>query len=225
MTRKNPGQHLAGGLRLIVISDVEMAGGEEAMVRALEDALDAGARAVQLRDKTRSARALLPLARHLADRCRDRGALFFVNDRVDLALASGAHGVHVGPHDLPVAAVRRCVPDHFIVGASTDDPQEAVRLVSDGADYIGCGAIWATGSKADAGTPVGPEGAGNVVRAVGGRSGVPIVAIGGITPERVAALAGTGIAGVAVIGSIMGSPDPGGATRSMLSALETLTGS
>lgn len=198
-------------LRLIVVTDAGAAR-PRPLQEVVEAALAAGAPAVQLREKGRSAGELLDLARSLRDRCRARGALLFVNDRLDLALAAEADGVHLGPDDLPVSAARRWAPEGFLVGYSTDDPGEARAAVADGADYIGCGTVWPTPSKAGAGEPIGPGGLARVARAVR----VPVVGIGGITPENVHLLRGSGAAGVAVIGAVMAAADPAEAVRKLL---------
>jgi len=175
-------------------------------------ALAAGKPAVQLRAKGVSARELLELGRAVLPLARERGALVFVNDRLDVALALGADGVHLGPDDLPVAAARRAMGAGFLIGASTDDPAAAKQLVLDGADYIGCGAVYATSTKADAGDVIGLAGLDRVARAVE----VPVVGIGGITVERSAEVATTHAAGVAVVGAVMAAADPGVAVRGLL---------
>jgi thiamine-phosphate pyrophosphorylase len=203
-------------LRLIVITDARLAGsrGIEAVVEA---ALGAGAPAIQLREKHAGAGDMLSLARRLRELTRAAGALLFVNDRVDVALAAQADGVHLGPKDLPVELVRRYTPAGFLIGYSTDDPELARRAVVDGADYIGCGTVWATSSKDDAGRAIGPAGLARVAEAVP----VPVVGIGGITPQRALELTGTGAAGVAVVGAVMAALDPADATRQLLRAFET----
>jgi thiamine-phosphate pyrophosphorylase len=111
-----------------------------------------------------------------------------------------------------VAAVRGCVPRDFLVGFSTDDPELARRAVADGADYLGCGAVYATGTKVEAGAVIGVDRLDRVARAVE----VPVVAIGGVTPARAPELARTAAAGVAVIGAIMSAADPAAAVRELL---------
>jgi thiamine-phosphate diphosphorylase len=136
---------------------------------------------------------------------------------MDVALALGADGVHVGPDDLPVADVRRAVPADFLVGTSTDDPERARALATAGADYIGCGTVYATQSKADAGTVIGLEGLQRVIAAVD----VPVVGIGGIDAPRSAEVAAyTGAVGVAVIGAVMGADDVERAVRALLAPWE-----
>jgi thiamine-phosphate pyrophosphorylase len=202
---------LARRLRLIVITDAELAR-PRAVNEVVAEALAAGAPAVQVRAKGASARALLELGRSVLPLARERGALVFVNDRLDVALALGADGVHLGPDDVPVAAARRAMGEGFLVGASTDDPEVARRLVAEGADYIGCGTVYATSTKADAGEVIGLAGLDRVARAVD----VPVVGIGGITVERSAEVATTRAAGVAVVGAVMAAADVGAAVRGLL---------
>jgi len=176
-------------------------------------ALAAGAPAVQIRAKDASARDLLELGRRVLPAARASGALLFVNDRLDVALALGADGVHLGPDDIPVAAARRAAPPGFLIGASADDPEVARKLVADGANYIGCGAVYATATKPDAGDVIGLDGLDRVARAVD----VPVVGIGGITVERAAEVAmHTAADGVAVVGAIMKAVDVGSTVRGLL---------
>lgn len=206
-----PSSPLAGRLRLIVITDRRLAR-PRPVEEVVEEALRAGAPAIQLREKGWGPGRSLPLALALRELCTEHGALFFVNDRLDLALAAGADGVHLGPDDLPVSDVRRAAPAGFLIGFSTDDPGQARKAEKDGADYIGCGTVWPTSSKEDAGNAIGPEGLARVVRAVH----IPVVGIGGITADNVKELRGTGTAGVAVMGAVMGAADPGGVVRQLL---------
>jgi thiamine-phosphate pyrophosphorylase len=202
---------LARRLRLIVITDVALAA-----PRSVEDvvarALEAGAPAVQLRDKNASARELLTTGGRLLDLTRAAGALLFLNDRADVALALGAEGVHLGPADVPVAALRRAVPEGFLIGASADDPEVARGLVADGAAYIGCGAVYATSTKPDAGDVIGLEGLERVAAAVA----APVIGIGGIDVARSVEVAQTRAGGVAVVGAVMRAPDVGAAVRGLL---------
>lgn len=200
-------------LRLIVITDFAIAHPRSA-IEVVRASLAAGAPAVQLRMKGAAPSALLEVGRELRVATRDAHALLFVNDRVDVALALGADGVHLGPDDLPVAAIRNVVPPRFLVGCSTDDPAVAARAERDGADYIGCGAVFGTRSKDVGGERIGVDQLARVVRA----TRLPVVGIGGITPANAAAVAATGAAGVAVIGAVMAAPDPGDATRRLLDA-------
>lgn len=211
-------EDLPSKLRLIVITDRSLAAPRTVEVVVLE-CLAAGARAIQLRDKSASSRDLLDQARILRQITLDWGALLFVNDRFDVALAAGADGVHLGPDDLPVASVRAVAPQGFLVGHSTDQPDRARQAVADGADYIGCGAVFPTTTKKDAGKIIGLTGLAQVTSAVT----VPVVGIGGVTPGGAREIARTSSAsGVAVIASVMAAENPGGVVRELLAPFEEL---
>lgn len=213
MTPSGPARdELAARLRLIVITDRDLARPRE-VTEVVGEALRAGAPAIQLREKTLPPRDTLPLARRLRADTRAAGALFFVNDRPDLALAVGADGVHLGPDDLPVAAARRIAPPPFLIGYSTDDPDAARAAVADGAHYIGCGAVFPTSTKSDAGRAVGLRGLARVVAAVD----APVVAIGGIDAARAPGVFRVG-AGCAAVSAVMAAADPGRAVHSILRA-------
>ena len=207
---------LADRLRLTVITDEALAR-PRALSDVVREALAAGAPTIQLRLKGASARELLEATHTLMPIVRSAGALLIVNDRLDVALAAGADGVHLGPDDPPVLDARaasgtRAAADPFIVGYSVDTVDEAARAEAEGADYLGVGAVYETAHKADAGEVIGLEGLRRVVQAVS----IPVVAIGGITPERARAVAETGACGCAAIGAVMGSPEPGDAVRALL---------
>ena len=209
---------LADRLRLTVITDEALAR-PRALSDVVREALAAGAPTIQLRLKGATARELLEAAHTLIPIVRSAGALFIVNDRLDVALAAGADGVHLGPDDPPVMDARtvaadtvRAVAEAFIVGYSADTTDRATRAEAEGADYLGVGAVYATANKSDAGEVIGLEGLRRVVKAVS----IPVVAIGGITPERARAVAETGACGSAIIGAVMGSPEPAEAVRALL---------
>jgi thiamine-phosphate pyrophosphorylase len=203
---------LREALRLIVITDRALAA-PRSVGEVVEEALQAGARAIQLRDKGATPREVLEQAQHLREITRRWGALLFLNDRFDIALAAEADGVHLGPEDLPVAAVRAAVPRGFLIGHSTDVPDVARKAEEDGADYIGCGAVFPTSTKKDAGEVIGVEGLARVAEAVS----IPVVGIGGVTPQGARAIAAESrAAGVAVVGAVMGAPDVGRAVRALL---------
>jgi len=199
-------------LRLIVITDRALAS-PRSIDSVIEECLDAGAPAIQLRDKDAAPEELLRQALRLR-RLTDRwGALLFINDRFDVALAAGADGVHLGPEDLPVAEVRRAAPPGFLIGHSTDIPEVAGQAEADGADYIGCGAVFPTSTKKDVGAVIGVPGLDSVATSVN----IPVVGIGGIEPDGAARIARESrAAGVAVIGVVMGSPRPGDVVRELL---------
>jgi thiamine-phosphate pyrophosphorylase len=204
---------LIQALRLIVITDQRLAS-PRSVTEVVASALAAGARAIQLRAKDASGDTLLQHAGDLIGLTRAAGALLFINDRVDVALASGADGVHLGPDDLPIAAVRRATPAGLLLGYSTDDPERARQAEADGADYIGCGAVWGTATKDVGDERIGLAGLRRVAAAVT----IPVIAIGGVTPSRAREIPPTGAAGVAVVGAVMAADDPGAAVRSLLDA-------
>jgi len=199
--------------RLHVITDTRPGRDALSVVAA---ALSAGADTVQVRvEDDCTDRDAFSLAGRMLALCAPYGVLCLVNDRVDVALAAGADGVHVGADDLPVAVVRRLLGPLAVVGATARDPETARRAVDDGASYLGCGPAFATSTKDGLPDPIGPSG----VAAVAGAVDVPVVAIGGIRVERIAELTRAGASGVAVVGALSSAPDPAAATRALLWAL------
>jgi thiamine-phosphate pyrophosphorylase len=199
-------------VRLIVITDRRLAA-PRPLTEVVEAALAAGAPAIQLRDKHATPAGVLEQARALLPLVRAAGALLFINDRVDVALAAGADGVHLGPLDLPVAAARRIAPPGFFIGCSTDDPAHARRAEVEGASYIGCGAVFGTITKADLGDEaIGTARLDEVARAVG----IPVVGIGGIDAANIHRVGATHAAGAAVVGAVMRAEDPAAAVRDLL---------
>ena len=181
----------------------------------VDECLEAGATAVELRDKRATSRELYGAARALVPVVRRHGALFLVNDRIDVARAVVADGVHLGPEDPPPAEVRRRVPGDFLVGYSTDDPDEARRAADAGADYLGVGAVYGTETKADAADErIGPQRVAEVLEA----AGLPGVGIGGIDETNAGEVAALG-AGVAVSSAVMDAPRPAEAVRRLRRAL------
>jgi thiamine-phosphate pyrophosphorylase len=198
--------------RLHVLTDARA--GRDALGLAFQ-ALAAGAPVIQLRVKDRDDRDLYDLGLRLVAACTARGAICIVNDRVDLALAIGAHGTHLGAGDLPVAAVRRIAGPGHLIGGTAREPVRAAQLVAEGANYLGVGPAYATSTKDGLPAPIGPVGIGAVARTVR----VPVIAIGGITVDRVAGLLAVGAHGVAVVGAVSDADDPGAATKDLLAAL------
>lgn len=202
---------LAHRLRLMVISDPDTGAGR-GLLDIVRGALRGGAPAIQLRAKAATAREMLELARALAPEIRSAGALFLVNDRVDIALSAGAGGAHLGDDDLPLSAARAIAPPGFVLGRSADTVEQARAAEREGADYIGAGPVYVTASKADAGIPIGPDGIRNIASAVG----IPVVGIGGIKNTTAGAVTAAGAAGVAIIRAVINAPDPERATRALL---------
>ena len=170
--------------------------------RALAEALDGGCRLIQFRDKLAYPRLLLSRAKRFAGACREAGALFVVNDRLDVALLSGAGGCHLGQDDLPIPAARRIVPKNFLLGASTRNVREARKAQEEGADYIGVGAIFPTTTKGDAGEPRGSRLVEEVAEAVS----IPTVAISGIARKNVREVIRAGASAFAVISDLFTGP-------------------
>lgn len=178
-------------------------------------ALEGGASTVQWRDKRREKGDQLPQARAVLGACRERGALLVVNDHVDLALAIGADGVHLGQHDLPVELVRPLVPAGFVVGVSTNNADEARAAEANGASYIAVGAVFPTASKEPERTRAASPGR---VREVKAAVRVPVVAIGGINATNVGLVIDAGADAAAVISAVCAADDPKAAARALASA-------
>ena len=176
----------------------------EPLARAL---LDGGARVLQLRMKGASAAAMLAVVDELKPLCRQREALLIVNDRLDVALAGNADGVHLGQDDLPLAEARRLAPS-LTIGVSTHDEAQARAAAEGGADYLGFGPIFATATKQNPDPVVGVERLVTVCRLP-----LPVVAIGGITLQGAADCARAGAAAVAVIAAVNSAPDVVAAAR------------
>lgn len=191
-------------LRLYLVADPDHS--PIPLTEAVSLALQSGVTAVQLRAKQMNDRAYLALARQLSCVSRQHGALFLVNDRVDIALLADADGVHVGVTDLMPVDIRRYVPPDFIIGYS---PESDVDPSCSGADYLGIGPVFGTTSKTDAGGALGLESFSQSAR----EAVVPVVGIGGITAANANAVLGAGACGVAVISAILGSTDITAATR------------
>lgn len=189
-------------LTLYVIPDRRL-GAPRSILEQTAAALEGGATAIQLRDKELTARELTDLASRMTEMCREKGAKLFVNDRLDVALAAGADGCHLGQSDLPLAAARKLAPRPFLLGRSARTVEQARIALEEGADYLGVGAVYPTGTKDDA-SVIGIEG----LRAVVKFTSLPVVAIGGIGSSSVRDVMATGASGVAVVSAVVGTPDP-----------------
>lgn len=181
----------------------------------LRAAIRGGAQVVQLRAKDVSTRDLLEMARTVRSITWETGTTFIVNDRLDVALASGADGVHLGPEDLPVHEARRIAGPGLIIGASAGDPETARRLEGEGAGYLGSGPVYPTDTKPDTRAVIGPDGLARVTEAVG----IPVVGIGGIDPERARQVMAAGARGVAVISALFHAHDPEARAREFVARL------
>lgn len=197
-------------LDLYVVTDDELSRGR-GHVETARLAAAGGADVVQLRDKGRSGRELMRLAEEMLAAIGGTGAILVVNDRLDVALAAGAHGVHLGQDDLPVAAARRLAPPGFIIGASVSSVEEAVQAEKDRADYVALSPLFSTPSKRDAGPGLGLA----VLKSVSEAVSIPVIAIGGINCGNAAEVIRSGAVGIAVISAVVGQPDVREAAREL----------
>lgn len=198
--------------RLHVLTDPV---GDRRAVEVVAAALEAGARCIQVRAKRLSDRDHLAFAVEVVARCREVGAVCLVNDRVDIALASGADGVHLGADDLPIADARAVAGDRLVIGGTARDPVTAAAAVAAGADYLGAGPLYTTTTKEGLPDPIGHDTLAAIARTVP----VPVLGISGITAERVPEVLATGAHGVAVTAAVTDAADPGSATAALLARL------
>jgi thiamine-phosphate pyrophosphorylase len=210
--RDEPGW-LTSRLAVYLVADPDQTSHD--LLETVEIALRAGATAVQLRTKRLTDRETLQLGRAIAERARQSRALFIVNDRLDLALAAGADGVHLGVDDVPLSDARRLAPPGFIVGYSPETDSQTQSAKAEGADYLGVGPVFGTASKADAGAAIGLE----TIQHRSALAGIPIIGIGGITPGNASSVIAAGAVGVAVVGAILRATDPARATRELARAV------
>lgn len=178
--------------------------------------LAGGAPVIQIRVKGVSDRQRYELTAPLVELCAQHGAVSIVNDRVDIALATDAAGVHLGAEDLGVGVVRRVVKSSTLVGGTCRDPQGALRLETDGVSYLGAGPVYRTATKDGLPDPIGPVGLKSICAAVL----IPVIAIAGIRVDRVAEVMAAGAYGVAVVGAVANAEDPRRATEELMDALE-----
>jgi len=193
------------GLYLIIDAQLLQGRSEVEVARA---AIRGGARLVQLRDKMRPKREVVAAARRLKSVCAESGAMFIMNDYLDIALASDADGLHVGQDDLPLLDARRLVPADRLVGCSAATVEEAVQAEGQGADYVAVGAMYPTPTKP--GTRIAGLG---VLRQVKAKVSVPVVAIGGINEHNVTEVMGAGADAVALISAVLNATDIEEASR------------
>lgn len=203
-----------------------VAGPDDTRGRPLVDvvtaAVDGGVTAVQLRRKDGAGRAFVEEARALVAALRPRGVPLVVNDRVDVALAADADGVHVGQDDIPLADVRRLVGPAMLVGLSVTRLAEAEALDPALADYVGVGPVLSTATKPDAAPPLGAAGVRLVCDSLLARAPhVPAVAIGGIGAANAADVMDAGVAGLAVVSAICAADDPAAAARALLAIVRS----
>jgi len=166
-------------------------------------AIAGGADVIQLRDKSCSSRELVRIGRGIREITRGRSVLFIINDRLDVALACGADGVHLGQGDMRTDVARQIAPPGFIIGVSVSTVDDALRAEQEGADYVALSPVFSTGTKPDAGPGHGLE----VLREIRQSVSIPVIAIGGISRENIRDVIAAGADGVAVISAVVGAAD------------------
>lgn len=174
-------------------------------------AIRGGADTIQYRQKSGSTREMIRIAAQMKQVCSDQGVPLIVNDRVDVAIAAKADGVHLGQDDFPIPLARELLGQEMIIGASASNMEEVEKCLLDGADYVGFGPVYPTTSKDDAGSVKGIAGLAQVTKAVS----VPIIAIGGISLDHVSEVLQAGVHGIAVISSVCCQEDPEEATKAL----------
>ena len=191
--------------------------GKQTLYEQVEAALKGGVTCVQLREKELDETAFLQEAKELCALCRRYGVPFLVNDNVEIAIACGADGIHVGQEDLAAGEVRRRVGENMILGVSVHTVEEACQAVRDGADYLGLGAVFPTSTKTDV-----EQMSNETLRAICDAVNVPIVAIGGINRGNILKLAGSGVDGVALVSAIFSAEDIEGTCRELRALSEEM---
>ena len=199
---------------LYLITDRRVLPPGRTLLEAVEGALAGGIRAVQLREKDLSVAELYPLAQEMRDLTRRYRARLLINDRLDLAQAVQADGVHLGGHSLPTAVARQILGNSFLIGVSTHDPAEISLHANAEADFVTFGPVYATPSKLAFGDPVGES----QLATACDESPLPVFALGGVRRERLAAIKSCGAHGAAMIAAVLAADDPSRAATELLAA-------
>jgi len=206
---------LVTDLSLYLVTD-----GRSAGVTSLSDvvkaAINGGVTIVQYREKNAGTAQMIRVAIELHKITRELGVPLIINDRVDVALAVDAEGIHVGQDDMPAAIARKIIGQKRLLGVSVRTVKEALRAVKDGADYLGAGDIFGTTSKDDAGEAIGLD----MVKKIAGSVEIPTVGIGGITKINAGSVIESGADGIAVISAIIGKPDPNRESEELLKIIK-----
>ena len=189
--------------RLYLITDRKLFAASDEMLEAIEKALKGGVKAVQLREKDLCVRELLGLAYQMRELTSRYGAKLFINDRVDIAVAVDADGVHLGGMSMPVEAARKASEGRLMIGVSTHSVQEAQQAVADGADFVTMGPIYETVSKIPYGKPIGLH----LLNEAAGNCMIPVFALGGIRLGRIQEVLDQGASGAALISAILTAED------------------
>ncbi|TXT37663.1 MAG: thiamine-phosphate pyrophosphorylase [Comamonadaceae bacterium] len=206
---------LAQQLRLYLVTDSQALRGR-CLTDVVRQAVQGGVSCVQLREKTASTRDFVALACALTEVLKPLGVPLVINDRLDVALACGAQGVHLGQSDMPVALARGLLPPEVFIGWSVESPDDVQRAAHLPVDYLGISPVFATPTKTDTATPWGLEG----LRQVRAMSSLPLVAIGGIHLGNAAEVLTAGADGLAVVSAICSADDPGSAARALRASLK-----
>lgn len=173
-----------------------------ALIDCVREALEGGVTLVQYRAKTASSAEMYAEALQLKALCDSFNVPLIINDRLDIAMAVGAAGVHLGQDDLPCAAARRILGEDYLIGVSAHNPAEAKAALQSGADYLGCGAVFGTATKADV-KKLGTDGLAAICKA----KGLPVVGIGGVTADNYREVRAAGADGAAIVSGILAQPD------------------
>lgn len=212
-------EEIRDALRLYAVTDRSWLRGRR-FEKVLQEALSAGGiTCVQLREKHAAHEEKEALAREAQALCAQAGIPFLIDDDVELALCIGADGVHIGQDDVPCAEARRALGDQAIIGVTAKTLEQACKAEAEGADYLGVGAVFPTSTKQDTWT-IDHE----MLRQICAAVSIPVVAIGGITADNARELAGSGIAGIAVVSAIFAQDDPVGAVKRLSKVAEALLG-
>ncbi|MEY8731558.1 thiamine phosphate synthase [Peribacillus frigoritolerans] len=187
----------------------------EELTKIIAESVSGGVSIVQLREKNNSSLSFYEKASALKQLLNELSIPLIINDRVDIALAVGADGIHIGQDDLPLPVVKKMVPEDMIVGVSVSTLEEALEAERNGADYIGVGSVFPTKTKQDA-TLMALEDLREICRGVS----IPAVAIGGITADNISALSDSGLSGTAVVSAIMNADNPKTASESLLKIIK-----
>ena len=186
-------------------------------IELTKQAIAGGADAIQFRHKQGSTREMIQVATEMKRLCNEKRVIFIVNDRIDIAIASEADGVHLGQDDFPIPLARKLLGDNRIIGGSAATMEDAKKCLSDGADYVGFGPVYPTGSKDDAGPVSGIDTLRKIVETIP----LPIIAIGGIDEVNTPEIIKTGAHGIAVISAVCCKENPEEATKGLYEAMHS----
>ena len=204
-------------LRLYAVTDRAWAGGTEGLLRQGAEAIGGEAGIVQLREKHLGQADFLAEAERFVALCREKGAVSIINDNVEIAAQVGADGVHIGQEDLEAGRARQMLGPDKVIGVSAHSVAEALAAQAAGADYLGVGAAFVTGTKTDA-TPISRE----TIRAITAAVDIPVVAIGGISRDNILELRDCGLDGVAVVSALFAKTDVKAAAEELLRLSEEI---